>query len=137
MKTVVIIPARAGSKGIPQKNIRFLNGKPLLYYAINTALQLDNARVYVSTDSHDIAHIAEILGARTLIRDRYSDDDSTLDQVISYEIEKLSERGEKYETVITLQPTSPLLRINTLRTAVSFYQKNNLTSLISATPRKH
>lgn len=137
MNMLVIIPARAGSKGIPQKNIRFLNGKPLIYYAIRNALQLEGADVFVSTDSKDIAHVAEILGAKVLIRDGYADDNSTLDEVISYELQKLQQEGKQYDTVITIQPTSPLLNSKTLSAALNYYQDNQLTSLISATPTRH
>ncbi|MBE1302180.1 MAG: UDP-2,4-diacetamido-2,4,6-trideoxy-beta-L-altropyranose hydrolase [Alteromonadaceae bacterium] len=134
---LVIIPARAGSKGIPQKNIRFLNGKPLIAYSIELAMRLDNTDVFVSTDSEDIAHIASILGAGVMKREAYFDDDATLDEVIYHELTKLDESAEKYDCVITLQPTSPLLSLETLTSALTFFQRESLTSLLSATVRRH
>ncbi len=132
--TLVIIPARAGSKGIPQKNLRHLNGRPLIHYAIRNALSLLNADVYVSTDSQAIAQVAQVLGAQVLLRERYADDADTLDQVMRYELDRLAEKGRAYETLITLLPTSPLLRAETLQAALEHFQTKGLSSLVSCRP---
>lgn len=114
---LVVIPARGNSKGIPRKNLRLLNGKPLIYYSIKTALssayQLD---IYVSSDDDEILHISKQFGAKIHKRDlNISDDKTTLDPVIfscySYAREK---EGKDYKYIITLQPTSPLLKTCTL-----------------------
>ena len=69
MKTLVVIPARGGSKGIPRKNIRFMAGKPLISYAIecakNSSYDMD---IIVSSDDEEIKHVAESFGAGTLDR---------------------------------------------------------------------
>lgn len=135
MKIAIIIPARGGSKGIPQKNIKFLNSKPLIYYSIKNALSIDNADVYVSTDSKDIAHISSIFGAKILMRNKFADDTATLDDVTYYEIQKL--KNKEYDLLITLQPTSPLLKKKTLENALKYFIDNNLTSLISASKFTH
>ena len=68
---LVIIPARGGSKGIPRKNLRPLNGAPLISYSINLALQSSyKPDVYVSTDDAEIAYFAEKFGANVHMRDK-------------------------------------------------------------------
>lgn len=133
-KIAIIIPARGGSKGIPQKNIKFLNNKPLIYYAIQNALSIKEADVFVSTEDKDIAHIARIFHSNVLTRDRYFDDNATLDEVIYYEISRLK---YEYETIVTLQPTSPLLKKKTLQKAIDYFYQNNLTSLVSVSKFVH
>jgi CMP-N-acetylneuraminic acid synthetase/spore coat polysaccharide biosynthesis predicted glycosyltransferase SpsG len=133
-KIAIIIPARAGSKGIPQKNTRLLESKPLIYYAIKNALSIEGADVYVSTDCENIAHIAKIFGSKVLMRDQYADDKATLDEVIYFEAKKFK---YDYQTIITLQATSPLLKSTTLKKALSYFTENNLTSLISTCEFSH
>lgn len=81
---MVLIPARAGSKGVPQKNLRSLNKKPLIYYSITNALKSSfKPDVYVSSDNLEVLSIAKEFGAKTLIRDpKISTDFVTLDPVI-------------------------------------------------------
>lgn len=118
---LVVIPARGGSKGIPRKNLRLLNGRPLIYYSIETALSSAyNLDVYVSSDDDEILNISKRFGAKTHKRDlNLSDDKSTLDPVIfscySYATEK---EHKDYKYIITVQPTSPLLKVSTLDLAI-------------------
>lgn len=118
---LVIIPARGGSKGIPRKNLRPLNGVPLIYYSINLALRSAfKPDVYVSTDDSEIAYFAEKFGANVHRRDKTLGGDLiTLDPVIYEAYTSISnERNKKYDFVITLQPTSPLLSVNSLDQAI-------------------
>jgi len=121
MNILAIIPARGGSKGIPRKNLRLLNGKPLIYYAINTALNSQyNIDVYVSSEDDEILNIASQFGAKTHKRDiSIADDKSTLDPVVyaAYEYAKQIENKE-YDYIITMQPTSPLLKTTSLDSAI-------------------
>ncbi len=137
MKILVIIPARSGSKGIPQKNIKFLHAKPLIYYAIKNANSIENADIFVSTDSIDIAHIAETLNCNYLMRHKHSDDMATIDDVAVYELKNLFKKGKQFDVVITLQPTSPLLQKETLQNALKYFLEKNLTSLVSAVEKRH
>lgn len=89
-KIVAVIPARAGSKGIPNKNIRLLNGKPMISYAISNALNSKYITdVIVSSDSDKVLSIAEIMGAIPYRRNfELCGDSVTLDSVIYDVIKK-------------------------------------------------
>ncbi len=84
MKIVAVIPARAGSKGIPNKNIRFIQDKPLIYYAINNAIESKYVNeVIVTTDSREVEIIAKQMGVKVRWRDKkLSGDEIALDEVI-------------------------------------------------------
>lgn len=105
---LAVIPARGGSKGIPGKNIKDLNGKPLIAYSIEAALACEKIdRVVVSTDSEEIAVVAKKYGADVpFLRPAVlaGDTSKTIDTVMDV-LERLQ---EAYEYVVLLQPTSPL-----------------------------
>lgn len=121
MNILVIIPARGGSKGIPRKNLRPLNGKPLISYSVANALSSHyKPDVYVSTDDEEIAFVAEKYGAKIHHRDAsLAVDATTLDPVIYDAFQKISNHESKdYDLIITLQPTSPLLSRKSLDSAI-------------------
>lgn len=121
MNILAVIPARGGSKGIPRKNLRLLNGKPLIYYSIKTALSSKyNLDVYVSSEDNEILNTAIQFGAKTHKRDlSIADDKTTLDPVI-YDCYVHAQKKEKvvYDLIITMQPTSPLLKTLSLDNAI-------------------
>ena len=84
-KCIAIIPARGGSKGIPRKNLRIFNGKPLLYYSIETAKKSSEVQeVYVSTEDKEITNYCLRQGVNVIERENnLANDDITLDSVIS------------------------------------------------------
>ena len=109
-KTIAIIPARGGSKGIPRKNIRLLAGKPLIGHTIEAALRSEyTSRVIVSTEDQEIADVAGDYGVEVVRRpeELAKDDTSTVDVVLQV-IRELREQGHEYDTIILLQPTSPM-----------------------------
>lgn len=134
MNIIAVIPARAGSKGIPNKNIRLLNGKPLIYYSIKNALTSKHIdEVIVSTDSKEVEIIAKQMGAKVKWRDaKLSGDEVTLDSVI-YDAVK----DKEYGYVITMQPTSPTLKVQTLDNAIEYAIKNDLDTVISVLNKPH
>ncbi|MBP3819492.1 MAG: UDP-2,4-diacetamido-2,4,6-trideoxy-beta-L-altropyranose hydrolase, partial [Butyrivibrio sp.] len=139
MSLLAIIPARGGSKGIPKKNIRLLAGKPLISYAIKTALTCKHiSKVIVSTDSREIADVASSFGADIVFRDEsLSSDMVTLDPVIYHTLRVTENNGEYFDAVITLQPTSPALTTETLNAAIEYFQSGGYDTVISVVNRPH
>lgn len=135
MKVLAVIPARAGSKGIPNKNIRIIAGHPMVYYAIRNAMESAYVTdVIVSTDSEEVRIIALQMGARVHLRDkRLCADDVTLDAVIFDAIPQ----DEIYDYIVTMQPTSPTLKAATLDKAIEFAIKNGTDTLISVINKPH
>ena len=120
-KILVVIPARGGSKGIPRKNIRLLGKKPLIAHTIEMGLEskyVDN--LVVTTDDNEIKFIAEKFGAETIKRDgKLAEDSIPLDPVIyDATLQQEAKINENYDIVITVQPTSPLLKTKTLDLAI-------------------
>ncbi len=138
---LIIIPARGGSKGIPRKNLRILNGYPLIHYAIQTALKSKfSPDVYVSSDDDEILTIAKKFGSSVHNRKKsLADSKTTLDPVIIDAYHEIIKKTRKnYKIVITIQPTSPLLSVKTLDDAIqTFLKKNKIDTLISATDDTH
>ena len=104
MKILAVIPARAGSKGIPNKNIRIVGGHPLVYYAIRNALESKMITdIVVSTDSPEVRIVATQMGVDVKWRDAALCGDAvTLDSVVFDAIPEGS-----WDYIVTLQPTSP------------------------------
>lgn len=111
MKNIAIIPARSGSKGLKDKNIKELNGKPLLAYSIEAARnsKLFN-EIMVSTDSKKYAEIARSFGANVpfLRSEENSRDKAGSWNVVIEVLNRYLEKGEKFDSICLLQPTSPL-----------------------------
>lgn len=134
MNILAIIPARAGSKGIPNKNIRIISGHPLIYYSIKNALSSRYITdVIITTDSDQVRIIGEQMGAKVKWRDaKLCGDDITLDAVIADAVPQ-----GKWDYIITMQPTSPTLKVRTLDYAIQYAIDNGLDTLISAINRPH
>lgn len=134
MKILAVIPARAGSKGIPNKNIRLVNGRPLIYYCIKNALDSRYiSDVIVTTDSKEIEIIAKQMGVEIKRREsRLCTDNVTLDEVVYDAI-----NGRNYDYIVTLQPTSPTLMSATLDDAIQYFVEQSLDTLISVVNRPH
>ena len=111
MKNLALIPARSGSKGLKDKNIRLLNGKPLLAYSIEAAKESGLFdEIMVSTASQRYAEIAKQWGANVpfLRTGETSGDTASSWDVVKEVIKKYRELGSEFDTVALLQPTSPL-----------------------------
>lgn len=132
-KICILIPARAGSKGIKNKNSKLLAGKPLISWAIDVATQT-GYHVCVSTDCSIIKTICKQLHPNVQIIDRpkhLADDHSPTEDVISHFLSLHS-----YQTIILFQPTSPLVLAKDITQAVSLHQSSKYDTLLSVT-RKH
>lgn len=111
MKTVALIPARGGSKGLPGKNIRLLAGKPMLAWTIEAARQTPGLeRVVLSTDDPEIARIGKEWGAEVpfLRPAELARDQASSVGVADHFLQWLEQQGERPDYLLFLQPTSPL-----------------------------
>ncbi len=128
-KTLAIIPARGGSKGIKNKNLVLLGNKPLIYYTIKAALNAKSiSRIVVSSDSSEILNYAKSQNVDILKRPiELALDDATSDKVILHALEFYKD----YENVILLQPTSPLRTSEHIDKAFEIFKNTNANSLIS------
>ena len=109
-RALVVIPARGGSKRIPHKNIKPLNGKPLIEYTIDVARQIvDDENICVSTDSKEIARVVEGYGLKVpFIRPDYlATDAAGTYEVLLHALCFYEKMGRKYDNILLLQPTSP------------------------------
>lgn len=140
-KILIIIPARGGSVGIPRKNLRNLAGNPLIAYSIKNALNSKfNTDVYVSSDDDEILYISQKLGAQIYKRDAsIADAATTLDPVIYDAYQKISKMNNtQYKLIVTLQPTSPLLKTSSLDNAIEIMLTNpTIDTIISAKDTTH
>lgn len=139
LNILIVIPARGGSKGIPRKNLRFINNKPLISWIIDTAKRISYADVVVSTEDSDIKKVASIFSVPVIKRPKYlSEDNVPLDPVIIHALKVAEKQKEKiYDVVITLQPTTPLLKVETLKKAIAYFNKKNIDTLISCIEKRH
>ena len=127
MTQLVVIPARAGSKGIPGKNSKLLAGKPLIQYTIEAALEVfDSNQICVSTDSLEIKNLAEKLGLKVPFKrppELASDYASTRD-VLLHAMEFYGNRGTQIDQIVLLQPTSPFRTGRHIEDALHLYSED-------------
>ena len=130
-KILAFIPARGGSKGIPNKNIKLFNGKPLIEWTIDSALKSKLiSKVIVSSDSQKILSISKKLGAETVLRPKnISGDFATTESAIKHYIKNTK---ESFDTIVLLSPTSPIRKINDIDNAIKEFKSKKLDSCFSA-----
>lgn len=137
-KVLAIIPARAGSKRLVDKNIKLLAGKPLIAWTIEAALESEYIdKVVVSTDSIQILDTAKRFGAETPFlrpKELALDESATVD-VINHCIDFYGK--ETYDLIILLQPTSPLRSQQDIDSAFEYYGNKKAESLVSVCPLEH
>ena len=121
-RVLAIVPARSGSKGLPGKNLRLLDGRPLVAWPVSVALGAASVdRVIISTDDVAIAEAARNAGADVpFMRPAHlaHDTASSMD-VILHALDTLASQGQEYEYVILLEPTSPLTEASDVEAALS------------------
>lgn len=140
MKNIAIIPARSGSKGLKDKNIKLMNGKPLLAYSIEAALQSGIFDcVHVSTDSDSYAEIARKYGADIpfLRSNEMSSDSAGSWDVVLEVIQKYKGLGQTYDMVTLLQPTSPLRGTADILSAYKEYKEKKAQAIVSVCEMEH
>ena len=140
MKNLAIIPARSGSKGLKDKNIKELAGKPLMAYTIEAALtskQFDE--VMVSTDSEKYAEIAKLHGASVpfLRSEVNATDKATSWDMVEEVLENYQKIGKTFDTFCLLQPTSPLRTSEDIIYAYKLYEEKANFAVISVCEAEH
>ncbi|WP_418641892.1 cytidylyltransferase domain-containing protein [Vibrio chaetopteri] len=134
MSVIAFIPARGGSKGVKNKNIKMLAGKPLIAWSIEQALDCDLIdRVIVSTDSYEIADIARKYGAEApfMRPAEISGDHATTESAMLHCCDYLESKDELPELFILIQATSPVRAKNQLRNAVLNFKSNEFDSMLT------
>ncbi len=133
-KSLYIIPARGGSKGIPRKNIKPLAGTPLIHYSIAVARELavDDSHVIVSTDDEEIAQVARLSGLEVpYMRPAHlATDTAGSREVILDAMDYADKCGIDYDNVVLLQPTSPLRTIKDVEACQALYS-NDVDMVVS------
>lgn len=125
--TLFIITARGGSKGIPGKNIKPLNGKPLLYYSIDVARHfVKDEFICLSTDSKEIIETANAYGLNVpFVRPaELSGDEAGTYEVLLHAIKFYEEKGVKFSKIVLLQPTSPFRKIKDVEQCLALLKEN-------------
>lgn len=124
---LIVIPARGGSKGLPDKNIRLLQGKALIDYSIDIARGIvSDGDICISTDSEIIKATAEEYGLVVpfLRPSNLGTDIASTNDVLVHAINFYKEKGVVYKRLLLLQPTSPLRRLEEVKDAISIYKED-------------
>ena len=128
MIPLIIIPARGGSKGVPGKNIKLLNQKPLIHYTIEAARKVfEDQYIYVSTDSTDIKSISEQTGLTVpFLRPKHlATDTANTRDVLLHALEQFTLKNKQEpDVIILLQPTSPFRNESHIKEALAQYNSN-------------
>ena len=133
IKTLGIIPARGGSKGIIKKNIKEVSDNPLIYYTIEACKKSELlSRFLVSTDDSEIASVAEQNGTEVLARPKELATDSASSLgVVKHVYESEKSKGNHYEAMLLLQPTNPLRTAEDIDAAIKILFAEGSDSVIS------
>ncbi len=134
-KTFAIILARKNSKGIKNKNLKYINGKPLIYWSIVNSINsklID--KTFVSSDSKKILNYAKRNGSDIILRPyKYAKDNTSSEISLLHSIRQLEKKKFKFDTVLFIQPTSPIRKSSDFDNAIKKYKNKKLDSLFSAT----
>ena len=140
MKNLAIIPARSGSKGLKDKNIKLLNGKPLIAFSIEAALESGMFdEVMVSTDSKRYASIALQYGAKVpfLRSEETATDTASTWDTVEEVLADYRGLGQEFDSFCVLQPTSPLRTAEDLINAYKLYEEKSTFAVVSVCEAEH
>lgn len=140
MRALAIIPARSGSKGLPDKNIIDLNGKPLMFYTIHAAIESNCfEEIMVSTDCKRYAEIAKKYGAKVpFFRSKTTSGDTSSSWDVVREVLKNYEQiGRTFDYIALLQPTSPLRMAEDIIRVFEMLKSEEIRSIVSVTEVDH
>ncbi|MCT8340040.1 acylneuraminate cytidylyltransferase family protein [Flavobacteriaceae bacterium TK19130] len=140
MKVLGLIPARAGSKGIPQKNRKLLDGKPLLQYTLDSAVNANSLqKVVFSSEDSELQNLAKQFGASVPFTRpmELASDTATSLAVVQHALNTLQEQGETYDAVCLLQVTSPFRQSGVIDKAIQQFKEKGSDSLVSVLSVPH
>lgn len=133
--TIFIIPARAGSKGLPGKNIKILGCKPLIAYSIEFALNVkeEQDEICVTTNDDEVFNIATNLGVPPIFKrpQELSSDTASSSDVISHVLNEYKKINKTFENIVLLQPTSPFRKISDYIGMKNLYLEKNAEMVVS------
>lgn len=137
---LAVVPARGGSKRLPRKNVRDLDGKPLVAHAIDhgeDAVEVD--KTVVSTDDDEVKTIAREYGSEFVIDrpDEFATDTATADEAVRHALETLAQAGRTFDIVCMLLPTTPFRSPKDIDGAVRKLQKSDGKSIVGVTDFDH
>lgn len=139
MNICTIITARGGSKGIPRKNIKNLNGKPVLAYSIEPSVTSDLIeQTYVTTEDEEISEISKEYGAKVIDRPQeLAEDTSSSVDVVLHALDYIEKNEILPDFFVLLQPTSPLRTKEDIENAIHLFKENECDALISVCEIDH
>lgn len=140
MKLLTIVPARAGSKGIKNKNFINFLGKPLIEHTLDFAKKIRNNKILISSDYKSIMRYEKKFKTiRGYLRPKkLSLDKTMLDQTLNHAVNWVLKRNEIiFDYILILQPTSPIRFLDDFKKILNFTKKNKFTSVCSVVKVKH
>jgi len=139
VKYLAVITARGGSKGIPGKNTKPLNSKPLILYTVEASRKVfQDQYIYVSTESQEIKNTVESSGLEVpfLRPTELATDTSSSEDVLKHAIKEAVKKGLLFDAVVLLQPTSPFRNEEHIQSAITEFEKHPDSLLMSVTEAK-
>ncbi|MBU1085635.1 MAG: acylneuraminate cytidylyltransferase family protein [Candidatus Beckwithbacteria bacterium] len=136
---LAIVPARSGSKSVKDKNIKLLNGLPLMAYSIKAAKacrQID--KIVVSSDSQEYLNLAQDYGAEVILRPKeLAGDDAPMLPVLQHAVREVEKQGDGVEVAVLLDPTSPLRLVSDIEKCLEELKKSETKSVVTVTEVEH
>ena len=130
-----VVPARGGSKSILKKNIKFLDGKPLIFYTIREALKVfKKENIVISSDDDQILDVAKKNGCNVYFKrpKKLATDSAKSYGVVLHSLNFMEKLNNiKYEAIMMLQPTSPLRKSSHIKKSIKIFNSNNVDSIVS------
>ena len=136
MRTLGIIPARGGSKGIPHKNKRLLGGKPLVRYTIDAAQAAQRlSAIALTTDDEELAQIGRACGLEIILRPAELAQDATpMLPVVQHAVGCLERLGRMFDAICLLQPTTPMRRAEHIDGCIELLQGSGADAVVTVLP---
>ncbi len=134
MNILAVIPARSGSKRVPNKNIRDFHGKPLIAWAIEAANNSKFiSKTFVSTNDSAVADVARAHGAQVpfLRPNELAQDTTKIEPVLIHALEEFEKIGERIDAIVLLMATNPLRTSTHIDEAIALYKNSNVTSVVT------